>query len=147
GRGGDGPGDGRAVLPARWDGPGDVARRTARASARSLARAGAGEPALRGEHGGDVRAGHAGDVHGRPPREDARRRARRTKPGPRGREPLQWAAGGGGGRVPADRSDAGGAARSEEHTSELQSLAYLVCRLLLDKKNERHAMYTGRAVT
>src|SRR2546425_7155235 len=24
--------------------------------------------------------------------------------------------------------------RSEEHTSELQSLAYLVCRLLLDKK-------------
>src|ERR1041384_3643037 len=27
--------------------------------------------------------------------------------------------------------------RSEEHTSELQSLAYLVCRLLLEKK--RHA--------
>src|SRR5687767_15344089 len=26
--------------------------------------------------------------------------------------------------------------RSEEHTSELQSLAYLVCRLLLDKKNK-----------
>src|SRR2546423_9236973 len=26
------------------------------------------------------------------------------------------------------------AERSEEHTSELQSLAYLVCRLLLDKK-------------
>src|SRR4029078_13747704 len=25
--------------------------------------------------------------------------------------------------------------RSEEHTSELQSLAYLVCRLLLDKKH------------
>src|SRR5205823_14284580 len=25
-------------------------------------------------------------------------------------------------------------ARSEEHTSELQSLAYLVCRLLLEKK-------------
>src|SRR2546423_5451944 len=25
--------------------------------------------------------------------------------------------------------------RSEEHTSELQSLAYLVCRLLLDKKS------------
>src|SRR5205823_13582199 len=36
--------------------------------------------------------------------------------------------------------DAGGVAtvhpwtRSEEHTSELQSLAYLVCRLLLEKK-------------
>src|SRR2546425_2337540 len=27
-----------------------------------------------------------------------------------------------------------GSARSEEHTSELQSLAYLVCRLLLEKK-------------
>src|SRR2546425_5514551 len=27
-----------------------------------------------------------------------------------------------------------GASRSEEHTSELQSLAYLVCRLLLEKK-------------
>src|SRR5687767_15262092 len=30
------------------------------------------------------------------------------------------------------RPDPGG--RSEEHTSELQSLAYLVCRLLLEKK-------------
>src|SRR2546425_2475562 len=30
--------------------------------------------------------------------------------------------------------------RSEEHTSELQSLAYLVCRLLLEKKkNEEHS--------
>src|SRR2546425_13264128 len=27
--------------------------------------------------------------------------------------------------------------RSEEHTSELQSLAYLVCRLLLDKKKHQ----------
>src|SRR5438046_2272749 len=30
-------------------------------------------------------------------------------------------------------------ARSEEHTSELQSLTNLVCRLLLEKKNVRHA--------
>src|SRR5205823_9792317 len=29
-----------------------------------------------------------------------------------------------------------GTSRSEEHTSELQSLAYLVCRLLLEKKNK-----------
>src|SRR5687767_15272142 len=29
-----------------------------------------------------------------------------------------------------------GAERSEEHTSELQSLAYLVCRLLLEKKKK-----------
>src|SRR2546425_13199929 len=28
-------------------------------------------------------------------------------------------------------------ARSEEHTSELQSLAYLVCRLLLEKKKTK----------
>src|SRR2546425_5746367 len=32
------------------------------------------------------------------------------------------------------RPPAGG--RSEEHTSELQSLAYLVCRLLLEKKKK-----------
>src|SRR5687767_15176085 len=30
-----------------------------------------------------------------------------------------------------------GRARSEEHTSELQSLAYLVCRLLLEKKKKQ----------
>src|SRR3712207_7995684 len=29
--------------------------------------------------------------------------------------------------------------RSEEHTSELQSRQYLVCRLLLEKKNSRDA--------
>src|SRR2546425_8943925 len=32
-------------------------------------------------------------------------------------------------------------ARSEEHTSELQSLAYLVCRLLLEKKNRKSLFY------
>src|SRR2546423_11725036 len=32
------------------------------------------------------------------------------------------------------------AERSEEHTSELQSLAYLVCRLLLEKKKQ-HTPY------
>src|SRR5687767_15220655 len=35
-------------------------------------------------------------------------------------------------RVPTHSTTA--VARSEEHTSELQSLAYLVCRLLLEKK-------------
>src|SRR6478609_4423511 len=34
------------------------------------------------------------------------------------------------------------AGRSEEHTSELQSLAYLVCRLLLEKKNTIQFNYT-----
>src|SRR5687767_15416627 len=31
----------------------------------------------------------------------------------------------------------GAVGRSEEHTSELQSLAYLVCRLLLEKKKKK----------
>src|SRR3712207_7407821 len=31
-----------------------------------------------------------------------------------------------------------GGARSEEHTSELQSRQYLVCRLLLEKKKQIH---------
>src|SRR2546425_6778990 len=34
----------------------------------------------------------------------------------------------------AEQPQCVGAERSEEHTSELQSLAYLVCRLLLEKK-------------
>src|SRR5256714_3839799 len=33
--------------------------------------------------------------------------------------------------------------RSEEHTSELQSLAYLVCRLLLEKKKKANALLDG----
>src|SRR2546425_9272951 len=32
--------------------------------------------------------------------------------------------------------------RSEEHTSELQSLAYLVCRLLLEKKKKQEESST-----
>src|SRR3712207_7437451 len=38
-------------------------------------------------------------------------------------------------RQPADSLYAAGERRSEEHTSELQSRQYLVCRLLLEKKN------------
>src|SRR2546425_2947443 len=34
-----------------------------------------------------------------------------------------------------------GARRSEEHTSELQSLAYLVCRLLLEKKKKTQTIF------
>src|SRR5437762_11444458 len=36
--------------------------------------------------------------------------------------------------------------RSEEHTSELQSPMYLVCRLLLEKKNSDNIVY-GKLVT
>src|SRR5687767_15254370 len=49
---------------------------------------------------------------------------------PWGREHLQRF-------VLLDDSDAHVASRSEEHTSELQSLAYLVCRLLLEKKKHK----------
>src|SRR5258706_11546057 len=34
-------------------------------------------------------------------------------------------------------------ARSEEHTSELQSLTNLVCRLLLEKKKNQHTIVHG----
>src|SRR2546430_4327124 len=35
--------------------------------------------------------------------------------------------------------------RSEEHTSELQSQSNLVCRLLLEKKKNNHALSTHQA--
>src|SRR2546425_2007261 len=42
---------------------------------------------------------------------------------------------------------ADGLERSEEHTSELQSLAYLVCRLLLEKKKKNTDQITHRKVS
>src|SRR3712207_8061563 len=39
-------------------------------------------------------------------------------------------------RAIGEAQDAPVVARSEEHTSELQSRQYLVCRLLLEKKNK-----------
>src|SRR5437763_11885749 len=44
------------------------------------------------------------------------------------------------GRAPRARE---GVARSEEHTSELQSPMYLVCRLLLEKKKNHRKIRTG----
>src|SRR2546425_11502987 len=57
------------------------------------------------------------------------RRARRHDQG--GHRAIGKSAGGVGPRVTPVVAD-----RSEEHTSELQSLAYLVCRLLLEKKKK-----------
>src|SRR2546425_8597867 len=37
--------------------------------------------------------------------------------------------------------------RSEEHTSELQSLAYLVCRLLLEKKKKNNILVIATTTT
>src|ERR1022692_676130 len=39
------------------------------------------------------------------------------------------------------------ALRSEEHTSELQSPCNLVCRLLLEKKNDSFALFTRRSAS
>src|SRR5436853_5644399 len=41
-------------------------------------------------------------------------------------------------RVPVALARAGDVCRSEEHTSELQSLRHLVCRLLLEKKKAEY---------
>src|SRR5205823_9081545 len=37
--------------------------------------------------------------------------------------------------------------RSEEHTSELQSLAYLVCRLLLEKKKKTRTKFSNLSIS
>src|SRR3712207_8377827 len=51
----------------------------------------------------------------------------------------KWIAGNRVGSRPlAARRRARGGARSEEHTSELQSRQYLVCRLLLEKKTNSY---------
>src|SRR2546425_4109160 len=60
------------------------------------------------------------------------RRRRRVPPRPRDRAGPPHHAGAARGSAPVRAALCGG--RSEEHTSELQSLAYLVCRLLLEKK-------------
>src|SRR5258706_8420686 len=44
---------------------------------------------------------------------------------------------GGGGGAPGPHAGPAPAPRSEEHTSELQSLTNLVCRLLLEKKKKK----------
>src|SRR3712207_8043328 len=75
--------------------------------------------------------------------ETAGRRARKVRgasgarraPLPRGLAGDRTARGGLHPRRGAGRGAVGGGPRSEEHTSELQSRQYLVCRLLLEKKN------------
>src|SRR3712207_8932245 len=56
---------------------------------------------------------------------------------------LRQLAGGGLGVLGAAEADRGRGelARSEEHTSELQSRQYLVCRLLLEKKKKSKLQY------
>src|SRR3712207_8127349 len=56
--------------------------------------------------------------------------------GPAGLATAVYAASEGLSVVALDCRAYGGQARSEEHTSELQSRQYLVCRLLLEKKKQ-----------
>src|SRR2546425_7591825 len=48
---------------------------------------------------------------------------------------------------PVSDSSSSSSFRSEEHTSELQSLAYLVCRLLLEKKRKSSTFPSSRLTT
>src|SRR3712207_7517911 len=48
-----------------------------------------------------------------------------------------------GGPADARFSEPNGLCRSEEHTSELQSRQYLVCRLLLEKKTSVNVVVVG----
>src|SRR5205814_2760404 len=58
-----------------------------------------------------------------------------------------WAKRSGTNALPTSNGKGTGSVRSEEHTSELQSLRHLVCRLLLEKKKkprsrtDLHAVY------
>src|SRR2546422_6532720 len=49
--------------------------------------------------------------------------------------------------APPDCADVLRPARSEEHTSELQSRLHLVCRLLLEKKKQEPSNHTKPALT
>src|SRR5687767_15642073 len=75
---------------------------------------------------GESRRLHEGDGARRLP---ARRRRRRVR------------------RAVALPARTGPRRRSEEHTSELQSLAYLVCRLLLEKKKKKQCSITNNTKT
>src|SRR3712207_7843573 len=66
----------------------------------------------------------------------------RPTSGPEGRATVRRADQAEGGR--AATSPAAISCRSEEHTSELQSRQYLVCRLLLEKKKVWHNATPGQ---
>src|SRR3712207_7258552 len=75
-----------------------------------------------------------GPPYSRPPRVSSRRE--RARPQPTARYPcVLWR-----------RARSRTAHRSEEHTSELQSRQYLVCRLLLEKKKNT-LLHSNRTTT
>src|SRR3712207_8102319 len=64
----------------------------------------------------------------------------RSRRGRRSAGGRSWAHPHGRAGSPASRPPAAVRRRSEEHTSELQSRQYLVCRLLLEKKIYKHKL-------
>src|SRR5947199_3594690 len=82
----------------------------------------------------------------RPPRSHARSGVRRQRvvPAPRGRTPAECRRHAETPSVPpaSQRACVLEEQRSEEHTSELQSLRHLVCRLLLEKKKTQIRLRT-----
>src|SRR6266404_7862647 len=114
--GGDGGRRAASLPPAGpRDAPGDPSR--ARRPHGDHAAGGGGMDDRRAG-GGAHRPGPDRRVHQRPRRGDRDRPRRRGGPG-------------------------SACVRSEEHTSELQSLAYLVCRLLLEKKKKNQKLNTN----
>src|SRR5438045_6016957 len=89
-----------------------------------------GWDSLRAPHG-HLRGHRRGPgANPRPRRSDSLPAFPELQPAVRRRDLLQT-------REPATDRLLQGARRSEEHTSELQSLRHLVCRLLLEKKNKK----------
>src|SRR3712207_7120412 len=76
----------------------------------------------------DRAGGVSAGAHGRPARAGTTGSGSRPDPAPEG----------GPDALPETPSRGAGEERSEEHTSELQSRQYLVCRLLLEKKKTTH---------
>src|SRR3712207_7754113 len=72
-----------------------------------------------------------------PPKNRSRPRAPGAGAGRTLDDPVPGSARVRGGPVEAVRAQGDAGGRSEEHTSELQSRQYLVCRLLLEKKKKR----------
>src|SRR3712207_8480584 len=73
----------------------------------------------------------------------ARDTARDLRHGERGRRRERPSSGAGDGGAGGARVGGRRRRRSEEHTSELQSRQYLVCRLLLEKKKEHTSELTS----
>src|SRR3712207_8983479 len=82
-----------------------------------------------------------------PPVRAAARRDRRGRGRRRPGRPTRWRRTPRPTALPCTAHRTGPCRRSEEHTSELQSRQYLVCRLLLEKKKNPQIKYISTKVT